>query len=99
MPLDHPVLTLSWGPIVLERPAVTPILVVRACLTQVLSCAVTVVVPPELVGTELAQAQRALADRVKDKQQRLLDKLREEVQDTIRYHEAGWKDRYYQVSH
>eukprot|EP00624_Nannochloropsis_granulata_P007519 evm.model.NODE_8251_length_22696_cov_22.787495.3 len=55
-----------------------------------------IIVPPELEGTDLAAAQKELAERVKSKQEARLDRLKEEIEDTIRYHEAGWKDRYYQ---
>lgn len=65
-------------------------------LTGVLVVAVPVViVPPELEGTELAEATKQLNEKVKAKQQRRLDKLKQDVADTIRYHEAGWKERYY----
>ncbi len=53
------------------------------------------VVLPELEGTELAAAQKELAERVKAKQEAKLETLRQEIEDTIRYHEAGWKERYY----
>ena len=58
-------------------------------------CAGIAVVPPELVGTELADAQKALAARVKAKHEEKLDRLKQEIDDTIRFYEAGWKDRYY----
>lgn len=34
-------------------------------------------------------------EKVKNKQQQRLDKLKTDIADTIRYHEAGWKKRYY----
>ncbi|CAM9801088.1 unnamed protein product [Chrysoparadoxa australica] len=43
--------------------------------------------PPKPVST--------LKDMLKDKEQKQLDQARDSVQDTVRLHEAGWKDRYY----
>jgi len=57
--------------------------------------AVVPIVPPELVGPELAAAQKDLADRIKRKQEAKLDQLRNEIEDNIRLWEDGWKQRYY----
>jgi 5'-3' exoribonuclease 2 len=49
-------------------------------------------VPAEEVNPEVA---KAFKDRVKTEQQKQLDTYAKNVDDKVRLHEAGWKDRYY----
>lgn len=41
------------------------------------------------------EAVKAFKDRVKNVQQKKLDTYSQNVEDTVRLHESGWKDRYY----
>jgi 5'-3' exoribonuclease 2 len=59
-----------------------------------------VALAPKLVSksmtpAEVERAKEELKKRIKDKEQALIDRNRETIQDAVKLHEAGWKDRYY----
>ena len=50
---------------------------------------------PEVVVEVDPEVAEAFKAKVKDEQQKKLDQYAETVEDNVRLHEAGWKDRYY----
>jgi len=47
------------------------------------------------LGTQLAEAQLAIKEKVKERSEKQLEDYRKNVNDTVRLWEKGWKDRYY----
>ena len=52
-------------------------------------------IPKSMTPAEIERAKEELKKRVKDKEQALIDRNKETIQDNVKLHEAGWKERYY----
>lgn len=53
----------------------------------------------ELSEEEIKKAKEELKARIKTREQQLIDKYKVTVEDGVKLHEAGWKDRYYAEPH